>query len=191
MVWWPCGNDNKDAPPPVSEWQILYSPGMPARPTPHGSGWLFDFPTAGSVHYVVRGHRGSIGGSVASQFEITGNAPEFNHVDPKETNPCWASLYFQRSGDDLTADKQFYRWWSIERVLLQLTPRRNWVVPLIPDAWTSVFGVPGSDAPGEFQAAMSDCQAVGITFGGNSFAGHGVRLTAGDASITMHGFSVG
>lgn len=187
MVWWPC-SDNASTAPPVNQWQILYSPGMPAAPTLQGGGWFFDFPTAGSVHYVVRGHRGSIGGSVETQFEITGNDPAFHYVDPKETNPCWARLYFQRRGDDLTADKQFYRWWSIERVPLQLTPRRNWVVPLTPDAWSSVFSVPGTGAPDEFQASMSDCQGTGITFGGNSFAGHGVRLVSGDARFILHGW---
>jgi hypothetical protein len=53
----------------------------------------------------------------------------------------------------------------------------------------SVFGRDGSERPSAFQAAISNVQLVGLTFGG-CFAGHGVYVTGAPARCIVRSFSI-
>ena len=191
MAWWPCGNKKSAPPAPVNQWAILYSPGMPAAPQAVGNGFRLDFPVAGSLHYVVRGHAGAIKGVITADIEIV--VPEgvtFTPQDAGEGPPCKMTFYFQRRGDDLTASKPYHRWFSSQNVPLVNTPAASVSIPLDPALWGSVFGKKGNEVPAEFAAALADVQGVGVTFSGKHFAGHGV--TASSAShIIVSSFNVG
>ena len=193
MVWWPCGGSDKTSPPPppVSQWRILYSPGMPVEPEVIGNGFALNFPTAGSLHYVVRGQSGSISGAFEAAINLI--IPEgvvMSPVGAGDEPPCKAVFYFQRRGDDLTASKPYHRWWSSQALPLVTSYNGVMSVPLLPENWGSVFGVNGAAAPAEFAAAMADVQGVGMTFSGKHFAGHGL-VASGAARIEVSAFNVG
>lgn len=194
MAWcppWGKSSSSSSPSPVINQWSILYSPGMPAAPEVVGDGFRLTFPTEGSLHYVVRGNAGQIGGAFNFTYRIdVADGVAFNPVDPKEGPPCKFSLYFQRRGDDLTAAMPHHRWFSRITFPLVATPAIQVSVPFEPSGWGSVFGNGGDQVPTEFAAAMADCQAVGVTFGGQYFAGHGVRAS-GQASITVSPFGVG
>jgi hypothetical protein len=61
-----------------------------------------------------------------------------------------------------------------------------------PSQWTSVFGRSGAANEPLFRAALADLGAVGFTFGGGCFFGHGVYITpgSGEAVFTATRFVV-
>ena len=113
-------------------------------------------------------------------------------TDPYEGSQAAARLYFQRRGDDLSAAKEFHRWWSIETFLLNSDTKAGLTVALDPSLWSSVFGKAGNSSAEvitAFQAAASDVQNVGVTFGG-CYAGHGVYVVDGPARFIMTGYAL-
>lgn len=166
-------------------WRFQHSPTMPAMPFAQPPGWVFDFPMQDGVHYLVHSGAGYLGSKMSISYRVEGDG------ELVETQPCPGAssvplmrLYFQRRGDDLTASKQHYRWWSVGTLI-----GGEITVSLQPDNWSSVFGIKGSAAPSEFAAAKADAMAVGVTFGG-CFAGHGVYLKSGSLKFIATGFSV-
>jgi hypothetical protein len=89
----------------------------------------------------------------------------------------------QRKGDDLTAGKEYWRWWS-DPVAFQLAPRAaELTAALMPEQWVSVFGKRG-DFDASSKAGFGGYSAdrnVGFTFGGGCFFGHGVNVIDGTA----------
>ncbi len=197
MSWWPCSKKDSTTPPPPppNAWQIQYSPGTPPYPETNGNGFSLDFPTAAgaSLHYVVRGQSGAIGGAMEAAINlIIPDGVVLSPVGEGDIPPCKAVLYFQRRGDNMSGqgEYQFFRWWSKQS--LPLTASWNGVmsVPLLVENWGSVMGVGASDAPGQFTAALADIQGVGMTFGGAYFAGHGL-VASGASRIEVSAFNVG
>ena len=102
--------------------------------------------------------------------------------------PANVSMYLQRRGDQMTASYEHYRWWSAGTALA--TRQISVTIPLTPDAWSQVFGKNGAQVPAEFNAALGDLEAIGVTFGGGCFKGHGVNISQGTAKFTMTRFEV-
>lgn len=190
-------------PTPVlsTTWVFQHSVGMPAGPTPEGEGFVFDFPLgAGSVHYLVRGAPGG-GSEISASFvvEATQDAVFNYKLNPNNTGsqPPSAHLYFQRVGDTVTGqgDYEYYRWWAVEP-FLELKPGSTTAdlsVLLTPDKWISVYGKRGDTnetTQAFFKAAVSNMGSMGLTFGGGSFYGHGLNLTAGAAKFYLKNYRI-
>jgi len=192
------GGESSPPPPPQTvavvtmnpgNWFFQHSPNMPASPISHPAGWSFDFPSQDGVHYLVHPAAGKVPTIMSASFSIekTGDV-KFVESEPCGEHNAKMRLYFQRRGDDLSAAKQNYRWWSIDA--FQLAEAVNSIsVAIQPGNWSQVFGKSGDAMVADFFAAASDVQAVGMTFGG-CFAGHGVYVTGGSARFVATGFSV-
>ena len=183
-------------------WAILYSPRMPAHPSPQETGgWYFDFPSApGSVHYVTAAVNMIASKSVSASIEVaTTGTPTFEYaleVNNTCVNPAHVRFLLQEKGDDLSGagGKQFYRWWSIKAVY-ELAPGSTTLTAQVSDLsqWLSVFGerADGSAAAmAGFKQAMNNLGAVGFSFGGGCFYGHGVRASGGAARFAVTSFEV-
>ena len=104
-------------------------------------------------------------------------------------------LFFQRKGDDMTSQgiMQYYRWWANPTYHVIAAGSGDMTVPLVPSQWSSVFGARGDASAqviGFFNDALRNCEHAGITFGGGSAFGHGVRVTSGSARYHMLEFRV-
>lgn len=194
-----CKDDSKTpvigTNPALSGWQFLYSPGMPAQPTPLGTGFIFDFPRSDGVHYLEMPIGGSLIGQTAikAKFSVVGAESLQVVASPEPSGvPARLKLFMQRRGDDLSAvgPLEFYRWWSVAYVELTIPGDHEIMAPLTQDAWTSVYGKRGDEpaAQGYYQQALGDLAAIGMTFGG-TFAGHGVYAT-GPARFTLASFDI-
>lgn len=151
---------------------------------------------ANSIHYIVTPLNMNISGRtevVATMSTVIEGDPVFQYkLNPNNLGdkPANVSLFLQRQGDDLTAEKQFYRWWS-EPLTYKLEPgEATLTVPLSPDQWISVFGKSGAETPVEFQAALQNLGNIGMTFGGGSFKGHGVNIDKGSAVYSLHSMEI-
>lgn len=189
-----CWGDSAPSPPQspsivsismdASRWVFQHSHNVPSSPRQTSSGgWEFDFPGTDGVHYLVTPVSGRMPGAMVASVRVEKNAGAlFRESDPcTDSHVAAVRLYFQRRGDDLTTSKQDWRWWSVDRYLLD-NLAGELVVPVSPDKWSQVFGQVGDTRPNEFTAAASDVQVVGLTFGG-CFAGHGVYVIDGAAKF--------
>ena len=192
-------SDSSGQPPPLSipaavtmhpgAWNFLYSPNMPAHPTARdATSWEFNFPPRNGVHYLVHPVIGRLGSQISATFVVERDG-RLVESDPCEGSQAAVRLFFQRRGDDLSAAKEFHRWWSIETFLLNTDTKAGLTVALDPSLWLSVFGKVGNsseEVTAAFQAAAADVQNVGVTFGG-CYAGHGVYVVDGPAWFIMTG----
>jgi hypothetical protein len=183
-------------------WTILYSPGMPAHPSPRETGgWYFDFPSApGSVHYVTAAVNMIASKSVSAIIEVTTAGPPIFEYALQANNTCvnpaHVRLLLQEKGDDLSGagGKQFYRWWSI-KAAYELAPGSTVLTAKIsdPSQWVSVLGEradASAAATAGFRRAMNNLGAVGFSFGGGCFFGHGVRVSGGGARFAVTSYIV-
>ena len=93
-------------------WNFLYSPNMPAHPTARDAkGWEFSFPPRDGVHYLVRPVIGRLGSRILATFVVERDG-RLVESDPCEGSHAAVRLFFQRRGDDLTAAKEFHRWFG-------------------------------------------------------------------------------
>jgi len=168
-------------------WSFLYSPNMPAHPTARdATGWEFNFPPQNGVHYLVHPVIGRLRSRIFSNIVVERDG-RLVESDPCEGSQAAVRLFFQRRGDDLSAAKEFHRWWSVETFLLNTDTKAGLAVPLEPSLWSSVLGKVGNssaEVTAAFQAAAGDVQNVGVTFGG-CYAGHGVYVVDGPARFIM------
>jgi hypothetical protein len=183
-------------------WTIRYSPGMRAHPLPQETGgWYFDFPTAsGSVHYVTAAVNMVVSKSVSADIEVrTTGAPTFEYaLEANNTcvNPARVRLLLQQKGDDLSGvrGKQYYRWWSINAAY-ELAPGSTRLTAQVSDLsqWVSVGGERAdatAAATAGFWETMNNLGAVGFSFGGGCFYGHGVRVSGGGARFAVTSYKV-
>ncbi len=156
-----------------SAWRIQYSTGLPNRALLNPPGWKFNFPPAGHVNYVDAHILQDI--SAAKQVSISGHIEGGPFTPVGDTPPATFSLFIQRQGDDGTEAMQDYRWWAPKNVLV--AGDFSIAAGLEPGVWSNVMGARGDTRLAGFRAALKHCANIGITFGGYSFAGHGVRGT--------------
>lgn len=190
-----CSQSNPP-PPIVAGWQVGYSDGVTLSQT---SGiWSFTFPQyPGHVNMIMQAVAGLKGSQITAVFQETESNPQwFWQFDAGNTcNPGslpQIHFYFQRAGDDMSGagNMQFYRWWSRG---YDIEPAASYTltIGLTPgDWWSSVYGVNAVAQPLMFQQAKDNASSVGFTFGGGCFAGHGVALKGGNATMTLRSFVV-
>lgn len=198
----------------ANSWVFQFSQGVPAKPSASGSGgWYFDIPvmngdesvncksgskTCPSVNMLITPYKTAITAQnivMNAQVTTTGT-PKFNYKlgDPSNTctTPASARFYLERIDNNYYDD--FQRWWS-NPVSFQLKAGglTTISVPLKPDQWSSVLGARGSDnanATNGFKATLSNPKAIGLTFGGGCFFGHGVNVSGGTARFTVTDFKL-
>ncbi len=83
-----------------------------------------------------------------------------------------------------------FRWWSADVAILLTDGTATVTVPLVPDAWSNVNGQRGSLNPAGFSWALGQVGALGLTFGGGCFFGHGVQVVDGSAQFALLDYSV-
>ncbi len=184
-------------------WFILYSVGTPPHPAANAAGgWTFDVPPApGSVHYVTTPTSGYANAQIGAQVvvEASVDAVFDFHTAPDNTcegAPSSARLFLQRRGDDMSGTPgttEFYRWWNVNGLPLRAGSDTMLGSLTNPAEWSSVLGRRGDSSPeatAAFNAAIADLGAVGLTFGGGCFYGHGVRMTQGNARFDVTGFTL-
>ena len=181
-----------------SKWTIRYSPGMRPHPSPRETGgWYFDFPSApGSVHYVTAAVSMIASKSVSASIEVTTTGtPTFEYA--LEANiPAHVRVLLQEKDDDLSGagGKRYYRWFSINAAY-ELAPGSTTLTAQLSDLsqWLSVFGEradASAAATAGFKQAMNNLSAVGFSFGGGCFYGHGVRVSGGGAKFGVTSYAV-
>jgi len=175
----------------ASKWVFQYGANTPKNPQAIDGGWQFDFPSRDGVHHLVHRTSGYLQNTIRIRAKIERSpGAEFREVDPGcGSHNAAFRLFFQRSGDDLTASKQDYRWWGVDYHLLSSESEANLTIPVIPGKWTQVFGKSGTTNANGFNAAIKDVTNVGMTFGG-CFAAHGAYVVNGTARMIVTDFAL-
>lgn len=143
--------------------------------------WYFNFPkvsTDGHINYIYsQGQNISGAASITMRVRMTKNAPGpiFDDYQDGGLEPNVRLMFGYRIGVGA-----YERWWSNPTTIFLADGEFEVTVPLTPDRWSSVYGAFGNSSP-EALAGFTDAvnrQFVftGMTFGGGSFFGHGVRL---------------
>lgn len=174
-------------------WYIYYSAGMPAHPSTDADGaWSFEFPSSengGHVNYVQTPFNATTSPSgVTITFKVESAGAQYQVTDPSDKLPATVRLFFEQQGDDLSNPNG--RWWaqaSMYDLGSQDGQTLTVAVPLTSDQWSNVNGQSDAQA---FSAALKNVGWVGMTFGGQYFAGHGVSLNAGSAKYVLINYSV-
>ena len=174
-------------------WYIYYSSGMPPHPSADPDGaWSFEFPNAGDGGHVNYAQTPFNTTSTPSQvmvtFKIEATMAEYVVIDPSDKAPATVRLFFEKQGDDLTSVNG--RWWaqaSLYNLGSQDGQTLTVTVPLTSDQWSNVEGQFDAQA---FAVALQNIGWVGMTFGGQDFAGHGVALRAGSAKYVLIDYRV-
>ncbi len=166
---------------------------MPPHPSTDADGvWSFQFPnsaTGGHANYVETPFSATTAPqSVTVTFEVESEAAQYVVIDPTDKLPATVRIFFERQDDDLSNPNG--RWWaqasmydlgSEDGQILALT------VPFTSDQWANVDG---HQDPQAFSAALKNIGWVGMTFGGQYFAGHGVAISSGSAKYILIDYRV-
>ncbi len=195
----PPAPNNKSAGELINQtWQFQYSPNMPGAPARETGlvGWHFDFPSRDGVHYLVTGSNGLVPGAqtVALEYEITTTGtPVFDFRTAADNTcvspPANVSFYMQRKGDNLSGEGDYanYRFWSRPLLSVLTAGSSTLTVPLLAAQWINVWGQNNGTG---FSQTISNLQAIGMTFGGGCFAGHGVFVTGGTARFNAKSYLI-
>ena len=135
----------------------------------------FDFPTNGSAHYVYKSGSVQPGQTITLKFSIEG-AGSLVQVDPADVPPATVSLFVMSDPSEASMD----RWWWPIKTKLRASGDYEISVELS-DKWIGVYGAPG---------LPTGIRYVGFTFGGEYFAGHGVRVNGGPVRFVLKEYSV-
>lgn len=161
-------------------------------PTRDGGGWYFDFPIGrgANVNYLYTSccdanllHR-----RIDVAFSVEASAARYGLRDAGDALPATVHVFLQRQDDDL--QRPDGRWWaSASRVDLSSDGLdvQRFAVPVEWQDWSNVFGQRDQRS---FEAAAAHIGAVGFTFGGQFFFGHGVFLEGGASRFRLLEFSV-
>lgn len=154
----------------------------PTQLTP--TSWGFTFPTdPGKAGYLLHNHTASI---TQQKLKIVGEvicstpAPTFDFkTEASNTGTTPANFRFLLWRKGRSTSNEFDRWWSNADCVYLAPGVFSLEAPLTPDKWSSALGkmgnLDGASLAG-FNAAKQYIGDIGITFGGGSFFGHGVRL---------------
>lgn len=121
---------------------------------------------------------------VVSLQVVTTGTPIFGcYPAPWTCNPPATVRPLIMSGSDpFNVNNPLARWWSNPTAFVLANGTITLSIPLTPDRWSSAdgrFGNQDATTLAGFAQAISHVSALGVTFGGNGFFGHGVNLTGG------------
>lgn len=167
-----------------SSWSALYAAGPVLVWRPPRDGWS-TIPDDASLNALVYSVavRGEEGQMVSVEYEVacsgngTGQPAEFDaeigSAVGRDTNPATVSLVIVQAGTDFAYQEA--RFYGVARQRLACGRGRVQAV-LAPENWNGVRGVVDGRLFAETTRAIG---GVGVTFGGQNYAGHGVRVAAG------------
>lgn len=174
-----------------NDWYILYSAGTSNHPSSSSEGaWSIDLPTQPNhINYVETPFQ-STGAptTISISFRVDSSSPQYVVMDPADKPPATFRLMIEKQGDDLTDPNG--RWWA-DDFIYNLGSEDNQtlsvVVPLTSDNWSNVDGQHDATA---FADALKNVGWVGVTFGGQYFAGHGTALSSGSAQFVLIAYTL-
>lgn len=170
------------------------SRGVPLHPLPGpGRGWHIDLPQApGSVHYVTFRH-GSLAGKRRIVLRYRIEAAPGVRILPvtAPASPSVITLYFQRAGDDWSAEGPFetFRWYATFASQAPITPGTHVMIAPLAGNWTAVGRSSARTNPWAYRDALAAADQVGFVLGGGDGYGHGVFAT-GPARLVVTDFRV-
>ena len=170
------------------------SVGIPRQPTQVGLEWYFDIPRqGGSVHYVTFNH-GPLTGKTRIRMRYRVDMAEDVHIWPKTAEPPAPSiitLYFQRRGDDWSADAEHetHRWFASFAMQMPISAGEHEIIAPLDSNWTAIMTSSRESNPTGFAAALANAQCVGFVLGGGDGLGHGAWAD-GPARLIIEEFAV-
>jgi hypothetical protein len=164
---------------------------QPSADTDSDAAWSFYFgPT--DVHYLQTPFQSTyVPGRMSMTFKVVSHDPVYVVTDPTDHLPATVRMFFEQQGDDLRNPDG--RWWASGTVYnlgSQDGDTITFLVDFGPEKWNNVYGQNGATRPTQFNAALANIGWVGMTFGGQYFAGHGVSLNSGTARFILKDFYV-
>lgn len=172
--------------PPIGpSWTALYGAAIAIDST--GS---FNFPGAPGVHYVVKpAPTVQLGQTITLKFQISGSGTWGFDSQTPEGPPATVHLFLWERGDDGSGQgvMETYREWA-GRTDISNPGTYTVSVKVDPANWTGVFGQTPTAAL--FQQLLNNLYGVGFTFGGGSFAGHGLYSATGSFHFTLIGYTI-
>jgi hypothetical protein len=197
-----CGGGGGDSAPAAAPTNTMDAAAWTAdavQPVPHPEGWALDIPTrdGNALQGESRNYITTASGSLAGKTKVTLHARwEFadgTKIVPRRfpDSPSLMTLYFQRSGDDWTAQGKYetYRWYASFGTVKGITPGDLVMTARFDQNWTAVLGSSRATKPEEFAAAMVNAGRIGFVLGGGDGLGHGVYAT-GPARLVVKSFVI-
>lgn len=172
------------------KWITTY-PEKGRHPVARAGGFSVDIPKTGSLNYIIT--QSMVESGDARRLTIKGRvecAPgtKFTAIDRNGSEGLEPNFRPMLMHDMYGA---LNRWWCDDHVTLAGNESFVLSIPLTPDRWTSVFGRRGDENSATekaFRRVRSRCY-FGLTFGGGSNYGHGVRATP-KATVHMTHYSL-
>lgn len=191
-------------PKPEKKWMEYFyrANGQAPAPKPStiangGTAVSFDFPSTPDVAGLNTKHpayNGSLlgdltGKTVSATYTINGATGAFIYYGSSTGLPANVRLYFETNNNEL-GESQY--WWSNPVFQPLANGGYTLTAPLNPAAWSDRDGHLGTYNPAHtaaFNAAVSDVQQIGVSFGGGSFFANGVGTTDGSGTFTLTDFT--
>jgi hypothetical protein len=159
----------------------------------------FSFPTqfsGSSVNYLYTKSAVALtqGQTFTLHYSVDGNAT-FGVADSNDVPPAAIRLFIWEAHDNLSGAGAYayYRWWCSRPINLKFGDNQTFSCVIDGAKWISVFGEPGTTSGASqagFAQALKNAASVGLTFGGQRFAGHGVWTTSGSATFTINAINI-
>lgn len=169
-------------------WAYEHSLGLPAGPVEEVGGYVIHMPSqSAEPHYVTKASGPLAGKSkITMTYKVEGG-PIVPVTAP--TSPSILTLYFQRAGDNWTAEREAYRWYAKFANHLPITEGDHTIEAPLDGEWTAAVSSSRSSNPQAFAAALQETARVGFVLGGGTGLGHGV-YAVNPAKITIQSFRV-
>ncbi len=166
-----------------------YSHGVGRHPLADGASWMFNFPPRDGVHYLTCSHDTGSKWDLSMLMSVTieGAINQIGDTIPVFTaaesggRPAACRLLLERAID-------VTRYWSNPLEIILAPGPFTLTVPLTPDQWSNVNGIPGTKTLDGFNSVLHHCGVVGMTFGA-MFFGHGAWCTQGKADFHCHSYT--
>jgi hypothetical protein len=181
----------------VGQWADFGSGTGTKEPTIVNGAFTFPARASGSsVNYVYTKPTAALaqGQTFTLNYSVDGNAT-FGVADSNDVPPAAIRLFIWKAGDNLSGSGAYayYRWWCSSPFNLKFGAKQMFSCVIDGAKWISVFGESGTNSAASqagFAQALKNAAYVGVTFGGQMFAGHGVWTTSGNSTFTINGISI-
>jgi hypothetical protein len=175
-----------------SAWETIADP-QPFPISNNGAALTFEFPTAGSIHYLYTASPiRAVHGTLSVTVRVTTSGPVvFNSLDQSSCGIAPSVRPFLWANGNGNGD--YDRWWSNPRGFNLADGSATISVPLKPENWSSVNGHYGNlDAQVQFQfdKALLNVSRFGVTFGGGCSFGHGINIRGGTATFSLTDYRI-
>jgi hypothetical protein len=206
LIIWLTGGQRSSNPEPgpynipvadVGQWAGFGTGTGNNEPTIKNGAFTFPAQASGSsVNYVYTKPAAALaqGQTFALNYSVDGDAT-FGVADSKDVPPAAIRLFIWEANDNLggAGAYAYYRWWCSSPINLTFGDNQTLSCVIDGAKWTSVFGESGTNSAASqagFAQALKNVAYVGVTFGGQMFAGHGVWTTSGNATFTINSITI-